>query len=119
MGTLQVKIPNRILAQARALRKEGLPWTAIGKRLGFHHDTLRRRLDPTFRVESARAKLEYSRAAFNVIRRGNAAYACFVAKPPLTPCELKAKKALIPVDTRDLTARILGDPIPGDRRRQA
>lgn len=32
--------------------------------------------------------------------------------------ELDKRKALIPADTRDLTARLMGDPIPGDRRWQ-
>ena len=37
---------------------------------------------------------------------------------PLSDDELKRRKALIPEDTRDFTARFFGDPIPGDPRRQ-
>lgn len=31
--------------------------------------------------------------------------------------ELTERRRLIPSDSRDLTARFFGDPIPGDRRR--
>lgn len=37
----------------------------------------------------------------------------------ITKEELARRKALVPVDTRDLTARICGDPIPNDPRRSA
>jgi len=36
----------------------------------------------------------------------------------LSDDELKRRKALIPEDRRDFTARFFGDPIPGDPRRQ-
>ncbi len=32
--------------------------------------------------------------------------------------DLESRLALIPEDTRDLTGKWLGDPIPGDKRRQ-
>lgn len=32
--------------------------------------------------------------------------------------ELNQRKALVPQDTRDFTARVMGDPLPGDRRRE-
>lgn len=38
--------------------------------------------------------------------------------PTITKEELAARRAMIPHDTRDLTGRLLGDPIPGDIRRQ-
>lgn len=37
---------------------------------------------------------------------------------PLSEEELAKRLALIPEDTRDLTGRMFGDPIPGDRRRK-
>lgn len=36
----------------------------------------------------------------------------------LSADELRRRRALIPDDTRDLTGRVFGDPIPGDPRRQ-
>jgi hypothetical protein len=36
----------------------------------------------------------------------------------LSPEELERRRALVPPDTRDHTGRLLGDPIPGDERRQ-
>jgi hypothetical protein len=117
-GAMQIVIPERILAQAKSMRKAGLSWTKIGKVLGYNKDTLRIRVDPDFRSKTAAAKREYSTAAFNLIRRGNAAYMnCY--RRVLTDSELKARRALIPHDTRDVTGRICGDPIPGDRRRSA
>jgi hypothetical protein len=117
VGTLQVKIPDRILAQAKALRKKGVSWTDIGARVGYHRDTLRIRLDPEFRAKAASAKKEYSRAAFNQIRRSLSPFSSNVGRPPLSRDELEARRSLIPIDTRDNTARLCGDPIPGDRRR--
>lgn len=32
--------------------------------------------------------------------------------------ELERRLALVPKDTRDFTARLMGDPIPGDKRRE-
>lgn len=37
---------------------------------------------------------------------------------PISEDELIKRLAMIPADTRDLTARIMGDPIPGDKRRE-
>jgi hypothetical protein len=117
VGTLQVKIPDGILSQAKALRKKGVAWAAIGDRLGYHKETIRRRLDPKFRAESAKAKYEQSKATYNVVRRSLSPFLCNAGRPPLTKCELNARRSLIPIDTRDLTSRLCGDPIPGDRRR--
>jgi hypothetical protein len=118
MGALRVVIPDCILAQAKSLHEAGLSWNRISKILGFHKDTLRIRVDEAFRLKSAAAKREYSRAAFNVIRRSNAAYmSCVTRGVRLSDAELNSRRALIPPDTRDLTGRICGDPIPGDPRR--
>jgi hypothetical protein len=118
MGTLRVIIPDCILAQAKSLHDDGMSWVRIGEVLGFHKDTLRIRVDEAFRLRKAAEKREYSRAAFNVIRRSNAAYmSCVTRGVRLSDAELNARRALIPPDTRDLTGRICGDPIPGDPRR--
>ena len=36
----------------------------------------------------------------------------------LTEKELAARLAITPADTRDFTGRWMGDPIPGDKRRE-
>lgn len=42
-----------------------------------------------------------------------------LSKRALTDEELLERLALVPrEDTRDLTGRLMGDPIPGDRRRE-
>jgi hypothetical protein len=120
VGALQVAIPDCVIDQAKSLREAGLSWSKISKILGFNRDTLRIRVDPEFRLKKAAEKREYSKAAFNLIRRSNAAYmSCVTRGVRLSDAELNARRALIPHDTRDLTARICGDPIPGDPRRSA
>jgi hypothetical protein len=122
MVSLRVWIPDGILAQAKALRKEGMAWEAIAARIGFHKETVRRRLDPEFRVRTARAKAAKARAdkdSFNAVRRSLSPHSNNVGRPPLNADELRARRSLIPLDTRDNTGRLLGDPIPGDRRRSA
>lgn len=37
---------------------------------------------------------------------------------PISEDELIKRLALVPQDTRDITAKIMGDPIPGDKRRE-
>jgi hypothetical protein len=119
VGTLRVEIPDHLLQQAKKLRAEGLAWHAVARRIGFHQDTVRIRLDPEFRVTTARRKFAYSREEYDRnMRRAPASYMRYVS-PPLTEAELKARRALIPPDTRDNTGRLLGDPIPGDLRRRA
>lgn len=42
-----------------------------------------------------------------------------LGKRVLTDAELLKRLAMVPKDdTRDLTGRLMGDPIPGDRRRE-
>ena len=93
---------SRVLDQAsiklaRELRRlSGLPWAQIAERLGTTPNTVRRALDPEY-VERMRA---YERNRDRSDRR-------------------PARHA-IPADTRTLTARLFGDPLPGrsalDRR---
>lgn len=54
-------------------------------------------------------KHEYLSIEFSWAHRG---------KVVISKEELSERLALIPSDTRDTTSRMMGDPIPGDRRRE-
>jgi hypothetical protein len=115
----KITIPEHVVAQAKALREAGLSWPKIGEALGYKKNTLRIRADQEFRSKQQAQKKASNKAFLNMIRRSNGAYLSHVDRGRLTDNELKARRALIPLDTRDLTAKLCGDPIPGDRRRSA
>lgn len=98
-----------LLSEAKRLREEGLSWPAIDQRLGKKRGWIRRRIDPVFAEKGRMA--------------GRSHYDKYGKKytEPLTAEELEERIALIPTqedDTRDLTGRLMGDPIPNDPRRQ-
>ncbi len=102
------------IAEARQMRSEGMTWTALARRFGCASDTVKRALDPAFRqrraegIKAARENRQRSvemprgRPANFVISEGTA-----VARDAARLMEL------VPKDTRSLTARLFGDPLPG------
>jgi hypothetical protein len=111
--TPQVSLDNLERHHCRAilaLSTKIYNWNALGRRFGHHADTLRRKLDPTF-VDDRKARGRRGKVK-RLIRAE-------MDERPLTIEEFKARKALIPMDVRDFTARICGDPIPNDPRRSA
>jgi hypothetical protein len=108
---LRRDIPQADVVAAKAMRAAGVGWTTISRRLGYHYETIRRRCDADFDA-ALRTRYTYEGRP----KRG-AVYKTMVWK--ITPEELAERRALIPIDTRDTTGRLLGDPIPGDRRRSA
>jgi hypothetical protein len=111
-------IPHEIIREAEELRAS-CPrlwnWKALGRRFGYHHETLRRRLDPEFDERVRKQRTLYDRA----VRAGTYCSMNVHSRvvPALNDAELKRRKQLIPEDTRDLTARFFGDPIRPDPRR--
>lgn len=85
-----------ILNKARVKRCNGASYKELASEFGKSKNWFRYRLDTTYRRRW---------------RDGE--------EPPsaLTQAELRERLALVPRDTRDLTGRIMGDPIPGDQRR--
>lgn len=85
---------------ARALLAHGYSIWDAARLLDIPYATLRRWLDPAF---AAREREQY---------RAGTARRAFRPSGPLPP---------VPEDTRDLTGRLMGDPLPGrsalDRRR--
>lgn len=110
MGNFRVEISDEQLKKAKAMIADGKSWTEIGNEFGFSRDTIRRRLDPVWREERA-ASIRSARSK----RVG-----CNERGPQLqhrtrTQIRRDAERRLeeIPDDTRSLTGRLLGDPIPG------
>ena len=108
MGRSRFDIAADVLARARKLRAAGKSWADIGAHFGYHENTIRKRLDPDF-ADSRR--LRYTAPAL-----------CMRAmEPRLTPAEAERALATVPLDTRTIQARFLGDPLPGrsalDRQR--
>jgi len=102
------------VAEARRLRSEGMTWVALARKFGCASDTVKRALDPAFRqhraegIKAAKAnrkqgvEMPRGRPTNFVISEGTA-----VAR------DAARLMALIPKDTRPLTARLFGDPLPG------
>lgn len=110
MGARRVDIPESALDQARKMLACGTSWKDVAAHFGLSAETLRRRLDPAYDLFM---REKYERRSYGRVDTAH--------RPPrpMTDAALKAYKALIPPDTRSLTARLLGDPIPGDPRRSA
>lgn len=108
MSRPRFDIAADVLARARQLRAVGTSWANIGAGLGYHENTIRERLDPDF---AAARRLRYSGPP--VFIHGS--------EPRLSPAEIARALATVPLDTRSIQARFLGDPLPGrsalDRRR--
>ena len=108
MGRLRMTIAAREIARARMLRAAGTSWADIGARLGYHGNTVRRRLDPEFVVVR---HVRYAKPVDSIR----------TDEPRITPEEAARALATVPADTRTIQARFLGDPLPGrsalDKRR--
>lgn len=100
-------ISEETLEMTRTLRSLGLSWEKIGRQVGFGPDVLRYRLDPTRK------------------RGGESGLSSTLRSLPFRPtqAELDSLLSKVPRDTRDFTARVCGDPLPGrsalDQRRQS
>jgi hypothetical protein len=82
------------------MRGHGSGWAEIERATGITVSRLRHRLDPVYRRQHA------------ANRAGMRAIAGIRVEHNPTPAEFARLLASIPRDTRGLTARILGDPIP-------
>lgn len=97
---------------AKQMRAAGKKWRAISRALDIGVERLRRALDPDYAEKRNRSWMKRratikERDAADPI--GGAAVYC----GGLTPEEVERALASVPFDTRNLTQRICGDPLPG------
>lgn len=95
------------LAEISQLAADGWTLNRLAEKFNCHHMTIRRALDPALYPMPGRSK---------TLKREN-------ATPIAVREDFAARLAEIPRDTRTLTERIFGDPLPGrsafDRRAEA
>jgi len=115
---MRAKLTPEQKIKAIALRRAGHTFTEIGEVFNVGKDAIRRATDP----EWARRRCEQinrSRSANPRIRdrskdRPRVRDRSKEARGPKGPLPTEAEiRRLIPEDTRDLTGRIFGDPLPG------
>lgn len=123
-GSLTEQQQRRALARAReiieALGGKQVAWAEVARCCGLkRNEALRRRLDPTWvEPDKGRKKVVFSgdpKARMKIYNDGRA--------DRLAAVDALARLAEIPPDTRSLTGRLFGDPLPGrsalDVKRQA
>lgn len=102
------------IAEARRLRSEGMTWVALSRRFGCARDTVKRALDPTFRqhrAEGIKAAKENRKQGVEMPRGRPANFV--ISEGTAVARDAARLMALVPKDTRPLTARLFGDPLPG------
>lgn len=105
MASPRTTLTDDQLRQATEMRANGMAIFAIAAALGVPDDRVRKTIDPAYRerVRAEKARQHYrnrSRAGIEPIDR----------KAVRDAARLRQQ---IPPDTRGLTARIAGDPLPG------
>ncbi|TPK14142.1 hypothetical protein [Mesorhizobium sp. B2-5-11] len=102
--------------EAGTLFKAGWTYLRIGEKLRCHYQTVKRALDPEYascRSEQARhCRRKRAKGAKPVNPKREHALSIDVK------ADAAARLSEIPPDTRSLTGRMFGDPIPGDTRRE-
>lgn len=106
--------PDQI-AQARQMRDSGMSWKKIAKHFGVSEDTARRPLDPEWTARrnatvAANRRLRRARMAEGEACPSFVHYVC--SMPEEAKRDGERLLAQVPADTRDLTGRICGDPLP-------
>lgn len=106
----RVHLSDEQIKQAKKLRAAGWTWTRLGQKFGCAWETVRRRIDP----EYAEFRKQQINRARGVHRIGDVAP---LLRERATRADVRhsAESLMddVPADTRDLTARMLGDPLPG------
>lgn len=107
LGEERVKVAQDDLARMRKLFRKGASWSEIARRTGYSYEIVRRRLDPAYAAMRRDRKRKW--------RTGNGVAALDPKKATRAGVSSDAHKLMnmVPRDTRDLTGRVFGDPLPG------
>lgn len=100
-------------ARAIAMRKAGMTMKAIAETLGVSVRAVKQWTDP----EAARRDLEMQKKRRAAENSKGPIYKHKRGPNDPTEDEVRRLLDLVPADSRDLTGRVFGDPIPGDPRR--
>lgn len=108
-----IKLTEDQIERARRLRNSGMTYVAIASRFGCGEQLIRVSLDPAYRaVRNERAKVA-RRAERAEAKDRKSSTDIVIEMRNAFKADAAARLAEIPKDTRDLTARIAGDPLPG------
>lgn len=106
--------PNekQLVAQACRLRANGISYWEISKKLRVQYNWIRRRLDPGYRAKLIAASRDYYGINIKPLCVTYRAAHKYGSSLPISEDRLRELRSNNPPDTRDLTARLLGDPLP-------
>lgn len=96
--------------RAKAMRQNGASWEDLGRSFGVDAGTVRRRLDPEWAARRLALDTKSRRERGDL--KTAAAYRLGLSDLRSTAEMGMRLKREIPPDTRDLTGRMLGDPLP-------
>jgi AraC-like DNA-binding protein len=119
-GAHSPHLTSEQIEEARQLQARGWTIIRIAERLGCYRQTIKRALDPDYAVKRKIRDHHVRQIREPSLPRKT-------ARESATAISIKedaaARLAEIPPDTRSLTARLAGDPLPGssalDKRQQA
>jgi hypothetical protein len=103
-------LSRQTIKRAKELREKNphkWSWKSLGRLFDCHPNTIRRAIDPDY---------HHQKSTYDRKRR---LYGMSMTSRPISDDELKERKSLIPDTHPDNTGRLMGDPIPNDRRRAA
>lgn len=103
-----VKLTQEDVEYARVLRNLGRSWESIALHFNASRHIIQSRADPTF-VYRERERWKKKKRP----RKRPQSMPTHIVERKLPPHEEAMALATIPSDTRNLTARQLGDPLPG------
>lgn len=112
MTAVRSKLTDAQIEEAKKMAAAGKNWVEIGRRFGVTDMTAHVLCDPEFREKvNARKRRENKRRS----ELYASSVPSFIRHATGRPAkeDVEARLAEIPADTRDLTAKAFGDPLPG------
>ena len=108
------RLSSEEIEVAATMRANRVSWEKVARYLGVAEETVRRALDPDYRA----ARNEVARRRY--VRSERRASPHFADRKRLSAEDAIRALATVPADTRTITGKVFGDPLPGrsalDRR---